>query len=66
MKLLVNGEAKEYEDVSSLAELIDRLGIKKEGSAAELNGKILRQDEWQGSGLKDGDKVEIITFVGGG
>ncbi len=65
MRLTVNGENMEYEGASSLDALLERLNIKKDGSAVELNGKILGKEEWVAQ-LNDGDKIEIITFVGGG
>jgi len=46
MRLTVNGENMEYEGASSLDALLERLNIKKDGSAVELNGKILGKEEW--------------------
>lgn len=66
MILTVNGEQKEYGRISSVSGLIELLGVDKHGSAVEINGRILKQEEWPEAVLNDGDKIEIITFVGGG
>jgi thiamine biosynthesis protein ThiS len=66
MRLTVNGQQKEFNGVTCVEELLSLLKVNKEGSAAELNGEIIAQKDWQAAKLNDGDKIEIITFVGGG
>ncbi len=67
MRLTINGEQKDIsEGVNNIDKLLDSLSIKKQSTAAELNGKIIGQKEWNSAALKDGDRLEIITFVGGG
>lgn len=66
MTILVNGEEKEMADGLSVAELIESLNLKPERLAVELNRKIVRRVQWGSTSLSDGDKVEIIHFVGGG
>lgn len=66
MTILVNGEEKELADGSTVAELIEAIGLKPERLAVELNREIVRRAEWGSTSLSDGDKVEIVHFVGGG
>ena len=66
MKLIINGEERTFEGVSNVAELIDKLGIKGDRVAVELNREIVSRAQWTESALKESDKLEIVHFVGGG
>lgn len=66
MTLIINGEARTFESITNLAELIDKLGIKGDRVAVELNRDIVPRVEWTSAELKDGDRLEIVHFVGGG
>jgi sulfur carrier protein len=66
MRLKINGEEKEVEGVSSLADLVDSLAMKADRVAVELNRAIVPRAEWAATQLKDGDELEIVHFVGGG
>ena len=66
MKLIVNGEEKTLEKVSSISDLLQQLGLKPDRVAVELNREIAPRDSWTETLLKDGDKLEIVQFVGGG
>lgn len=66
MKLLINGENKEFPTEISLEELIQSLGVRKETVVAEVNRQIIQNDQRPGCKLSDGDQVELIQFVGGG
>jgi sulfur carrier protein len=66
MKLTINGEEKQFDTLSSLAALIDHLGIKGDRVAVELNRNIVSRPKWADTTLHDGDKLEIVHFVGGG
>ena len=65
MKLTINGEAKDPA-VTTLAGLVESLGIKPDRVAIELNHEIVPRGEWAETPLKDGDRLEIVHFVGGG
>jgi thiamine biosynthesis protein ThiS len=62
----VNGDARDVPDSITLAELISYLALAPERLAIELNRKVVRRADWQETGLKEGDRVEIVHFVGGG
>lgn len=66
MKLLINGENKEFSEGISLEELIQRLGVRKETVVAEVNRQIVQNNQRSGWKLSEGDQVELIQFVGGG
>lgn len=66
MKLFVNGEQKEFEEVRTLAELVERLGMKGDRVAVELNREIVPRTQWNETPLREGDRLEIVHFVGGG
>jgi thiamine biosynthesis protein ThiS len=66
MNLFVNGEKKACAESTSLAELIDQLGMKEDRVAVELNREIVPRAQWSDTQLRDGDHLEIVHFVGGG
>ena len=66
MKLHINGEARDFTSPLSLASLIEQLGMKQDRVAVELNRAIVARDQWATTGLSDGDRLEIVHFVGGG
>jgi sulfur carrier protein len=66
MKLQINGEDKTYTPPLRLSELISQMGLKGDRVAVELNLQIVPRDQWQLTNLSDGDRLEIVHFVGGG
>jgi sulfur carrier protein len=71
MNLHINGEERTFADPSppaelSLADLIESLNMKSDRVAIELNREIAPRDRWSQISLKDGDRLEIVHFVGGG
>ena len=66
MNLIVNGEDKEYQTQITLLELMQDLNIVDKVMAAAVNMNIVKQDVWNQHELNDGDKVELLDFVGGG
>lgn len=66
MTIVVNGEPKECADGLSLAEFVAQLGLKADRVAVELNRQIAARNRWSETALQDGDRLEIVHFVGGG
>ena len=66
MRLTINGEEQTLQDVPTLAALIESLGMKPDRVAVELNREIVQRGKWAETALKDGDRLEIVHFVGGG
>ena len=69
MKLHINGEEREFNNAPSpftLAALVESLGMKPDRVAVELNRDIVPRDRWADTQLSDGDRLEVVHFVGGG
>ena len=69
MNLYINGDERTFPDSPTpltLAALIESLGMKSDRVAVELNLDIVPRDRWTDTTLKDGDRLEIVHFVGGG
>lgn len=66
MRLFINGTERTFTTVSSLAGLIEELAMKGDRVAVELNREIVPRAEWSNTALHDGDRLEIVHFVGGG
>ncbi len=66
MDLFINGEKKSFPEPLSLAQLIEQLGMKSDRVAVELNREIVARQQWAETSLNDGDRLEIVHFVGGG
>lgn len=65
MIITVNGEARSVADGATVAQLLEQLKLTPRNVAVELNRRLLRTDRYS-TVLKDGDAIEIVTFVGGG
>ena len=66
MLININGKAEEVKIKSNLAELILTKGLCAEKVVIEHNLCIIPKEEWQNTSLQENDKVEIVSFVGGG
>ncbi|WP_447979675.1 sulfur carrier protein ThiS [Candidatus Nitrospira bockiana] len=66
MRIYVNGEPQTTGCDTSIAELLHRLEIRPERVAVEVNLQIVDKKDFSTRMLKDGDRVEIISFIGGG
>jgi sulfur carrier protein len=69
MMLKINGEERDFADAPSLftlAALVETLGMQADRVAVELNRDIVPRDRWAQTRLTDGDRLEVVHFVGGG
>jgi thiamine biosynthesis protein ThiS len=66
LRVFVNGESRELSGTPSLAELIEQLDLPAARIAVEVNREVVRRRDWGATDLRDGDKIEIVHFVGGG
>lgn len=69
MKLQINGEQREFSPAVlpfTLAGLLETLGMKADRVAVELNRDIVPRENWGETALKEGDRLEVVHFVGGG
>jgi thiamine biosynthesis protein ThiS len=65
MTIKVNGEEQALPEGGTLAALLAEHGLAPNKVAVELNRRLVRTEKYD-TGLKEGDEVEIVTFVGGG
>ena len=66
MKLIINDEDREFSSISTLSSLLEHLAMKPDRVAIELNRELVPRDRWDTTRLSEGDKLEIVHFVGGG
>lgn len=66
MKIVINGEDRVFEGPLTLHGLVEQLGMKTDRVAVELNRDIVPRDQWARTELAEGDRLEIVHFVGGG
>ena len=66
MLVEINGESRDVPTSITLAELILHLALAPERLAIELNHRVVRRANWQQITINEGDRVEIVHFVGGG
>jgi thiamine biosynthesis protein ThiS len=66
MKIQINGKEREIESPMTLAALVESLGMKAGRVAVERNGDIAPREKWSETELAEGDRLEIVHFVGGG
>lgn len=66
MKIQINGEARDLPASLSLLALLEQLGMKADRLAVELNREIVPREQWAQTSLREGDRLEIVHFVGGG
>lgn len=66
MQVIINGEAQTLAEGVTIADLVSRLGLNQRRIAVELNREIIAREEYASVVLADGDRLEIVHFVGGG
>ncbi len=66
MKLFINGEDKIFDNKLNLKDIIVNLKIEDKVMAAAVNMEVVKKDEWHNFIPKEGDKIELLQFVGGG
>ncbi|MEZ6184588.1 MAG: sulfur carrier protein ThiS [Planctomycetota bacterium] len=66
MQVTVNDAPHEVPDGTTVAQLLERLDAPRAGVAVEVNRRIVRKADHAGTALAAGDRVEIVTLVGGG
>lgn len=64
--VMVNGSALQLDEGATVARLLNRLQVVPERVAVELNLEIIDRAAFSERPLREGDRVEIISFVGGG
>ena len=67
MKLTINGEHHEFQPQElTVSDLLGELGLRGRPVAVEVNHRLVFKREHESAKLQDGDRVEVVTMVGGG
>ena len=66
MQLTVNGEPRTFEGLADIAGLVSALGLDGRKVAVERNLEIVPRSAYGRTPLADGDRIEIVHFIGGG
>lgn len=66
VELQVNGETHHCSPQTTLPQLLVQMGLNPRLLAVEYNGEILHRQFWEKTEISPGDKLEIVTIVGGG
>jgi sulfur carrier protein len=66
MNLTVNGESRAFAPLASLLDLVAELGLDARKVAVERNLEIVPRSAYGRTALADGDRIEIVHFIGGG
>jgi thiamine biosynthesis protein ThiS len=66
MNLFLNGEARQTDDGMTVASLLESLGLPQKGVAVERNREIVPRSLYATTRLEEGDRLEVVQFVGGG
>ncbi len=66
MKITLNGQVKEFPSTPNLENIIGQFCKNKNPVIAELNGEIIKNPQWEKTIIKEGDTIELVSFVGGG
>jgi sulfur carrier protein len=66
MNLTVNGEPRRFADLAHVAALVSALGLDGRKVAVERNLEIVPRSAYLDTPLADGDRIEIVHFIGGG
>ncbi len=66
MRLTINGENRVFDAVGDIAALVAALGLDARKVAVERNLEIVPRSIYAQARLSDGDRIEIVHFIGGG
>ncbi|NLY76309.1 MAG: sulfur carrier protein ThiS [Firmicutes bacterium] len=66
MKLFINGKEETFNGLGTLHDLIVSKNLPEQRIIVEVNGNLIKRDEWERTALQEADRIEILRFVGGG
>ncbi len=66
ISVTVNGEERKVPQTVTLDRFLELFSFPAQRIAVELNNRVIRRADWRDTTVGDGDKVEIVHFVGGG
>jgi sulfur carrier protein len=66
MKIIVNSEEQVFDEGITLLEVVKFFKIEEKVMALAVNMQIVKKDKWKEYIVQDGDRLEMLQFVGGG
>ncbi len=66
ISIRLNGEVRELSGEITLDRLLDVLSLPSQRVAVELNQAVVRRQDWPKTLVRNGDRIEVVHFVGGG
>jgi thiamine biosynthesis protein ThiS len=66
ISVLINGEMREVPEGVDLGSLLELFSLPQQRVAVELNKTVVRRADWPQIAISDGDRLEVVHFVGGG
>jgi sulfur carrier protein len=66
MQIVVNSEPRQAPEGTTVAQLLEQLGLAKQYVAVEVNLRLVPRPQHAQHALQTGDRVEIVTLTGGG
>lgn len=66
MEIIINGEAKKIKTDCTVTELLSELNVTDKVMGVAINTDIIKKDVWGTHKIKEDDKIELLSFVGGG
>ena len=66
MQVTVNGETREVAEQTTVAALLEALGLRADVTVVQRNGDVVERDRYGDTALAVGDTLELVRFVGGG
>ncbi len=66
MRLEINGKSETIDNVATVGDLLRHFDVAPVRVAVEVNQELVTRSEFDQATLSDGDRIEIVTFVGGG
>ena len=66
MNIVVNGEKLNISKNTTISQLLQQLEVKDKVMAVAINMEIVKKDKWDTHKIEEGNKLELLHFVGGG
>lgn len=64
--MIINGQPMQFEDVTSITTMLQKLGLSPGKVVVEVNMDIVPKEQFDGRILNEEDTIEVVSFVGGG
>ncbi len=66
VEVVINGKPHQLPREMNVVDLLEYLGVRRDGVAVAVNGEVVLREEWAQTVVRAGDRVEVVHMVGGG